>query len=124
MSLDVNTSIWYNNYYYRQKLELLMKRSKDFKINNVFLKTLINFSQKIEKKINFPFLFYTLSIFLRLMCIFVILFILRIMVYETDSWVPLINLIFCFGIFIDLVYFMIRKKEHIGYFFKPLNINN
>ncbi|CAF0972511.1 unnamed protein product [Brachionus calyciflorus] len=36
------------------------------------------------------------------------------MINETDSWIPMINLIFCLGILIDLVYFVIRKKEHTG----------
>lgn len=37
------------------------------------------------------------------------------MIYETDSYLPLIYLVFSLGILVDLVYFLRRKKEHSGF---------
>lgn len=36
------------------------------------------------------------------------------MIHETDSYEPLLYLVFCFGIIFDLIYFLKRKKEHVG----------
>jgi hypothetical protein len=65
--------------------------------------------QKISKKR------LLVSIFLRLLCIFVLLYVILIMVYETNSWMPLFCLFFCFAIFFDLVRLIFYKKEYVGY---------
>lgn len=56
-----------------------------------------------------------MSVFLRLLCMSVLVYVLLIMIHETDSWTPLVNLIFCAGIGIDLFYFIRRRREHAGY---------
>lgn len=116
MIIENNVSIWYNNYFYRHKIENELNEFRKFELHdkNIFQNFFIKLLKIIRQNKFEPYLSNVTSVILRLICIFVILFILKVMVYETDSWIPIINLIFCFGILVDLVYFFIRRKEHIG----------
>ena len=114
--------IWYHNPNYKKKFvlianEILENESKQKndkkKIEILKIFYLMKNFLKITKSL---FLKYFLSIILRLVCIFVLIYVILVMIHETDSWFPLFNLIFCLGIFIDMIYFMSRKKEHTGYF--------
>lgn len=57
---------------------------------------------------------FILSLFLRLTCIGVLIHVTVVMIHESDSWLPALNLVFCLGIFVDLICFMRSKKEHVG----------
>lgn len=57
---------------------------------------------------------FILSLFLRLTCIGVLVHVTVVMIHESDSWLPALNLVFCLGIFVDLICFMRSKKEHVG----------
>ena len=97
---------------------MLTKNRRPLTKTKLLLKYLILKFLSLKKSLNdsvFSFLFlYLLSILLRLFCICVIVYVTLVMIHETDSWIPLINLIFCLGILLDLVYFLARKNEHIG----------
>lgn len=58
-------------------------------------------------------LFY-ISLILRFTCIVVLVYVTIIMIHESDSWIPGINLIFCFGISVDMIRFVRNRKEHLG----------
>jgi hypothetical protein len=58
---------------------------------------------------------YVFSIFLRLLCVLTIIYTTLIMIHEIDSWLPLLSLISCLGIFCDMIYFIRAKKEHTGF---------
>ena len=57
---------------------------------------------------------FILSIILRTLCVSVLVYVTLILINETDSYLPLFNLLFCIGIIFDLFYFISRKKEHVG----------
>jgi hypothetical protein len=57
---------------------------------------------------------FILSIILRTLCVSVLVYVTLILINETDSYLPLFNLLFCIGIIFDLIYFINRKKEHVG----------
>lgn len=111
VKLDKTVLIWYKNKYYRHKLNAYISNKSTYSFSN----GLINL---IKICFRFKFIlewsFFAISIVLRIICIYVIVYILKIMINETDSWIPMINLIFCLGIIYDLIYFIIRRKEHTG----------
>ena len=71
-------------------------------------------NQQRQNKKRLNWLLFSLSLILRVKCIFVLCYVLVIMINESDSWIPALNLIFCLGILIDLVCFVRSKKEHVG----------
>jgi hypothetical protein len=62
------------------------------------------------------FLSILLSIFLRIVCIISMFYANVIMIHETDSWIPLLSLIFVFLILADLIRFLTVREELTGYF--------
>lgn len=130
MKQDGLIKIWYDNPLYRNdcdryinefkksKNQKKLTLSKKYLLGYKFIKlTILNLSllnKKLENNLIIKWLFFSVSIFLRLLCIYVIVYVLLIMINETDSWVPLVNLVFCFGILFDLIYFIKRQKEHTG----------
>ena len=62
------------------------------------------------------FLSILLSIFLRIVCIISMFYANVIMIHETDSWIPLLSLIFAFLILVDLIRFLSVREELTGYF--------
>jgi hypothetical protein len=76
---------------------------------------LYSFDSTTPKSRNLRDALFYFSIILRLMCISVLVYVMLIMIHESDSWIPLINIVFCIGIIVDLVSFIKHKKEHIGF---------
>ena len=111
IKLDKTVSIWYKNKYYRNILNAYISNKLTYSFSYDLLHLIrICFKFKFILK----WTFFVLSITLRLVCVYVIVYILKIMINETDSWIPMINLIFCFGILYDLIYYITRRKEHTG----------
>lgn len=123
MRQDELIKVWCNNQTYRKKCDLYLNEYKMYKLKENserknYMRLTILYLIKLNKKFRNSFLLnwlcFFVSIFLRLLCIYVLIYVLMIMIKETDSWIPLINLVFCFGILVDLVYFVCREKEHTG----------
>ena len=98
-----------------EKNDLLKKRKHEkFESIKMFTLKLIELYEKFEKSWIFSQFIISLSIIVRILCIFVLTYVILVMINETDSWIPLVNFLFCFGIIVDLIYFIKRKKEHTG----------
>ena len=55
-----------------------------------------------------------LSLSLRLLCIWNLVYVVLVMVHETDSYLPLAVLVFCVGILFESFYLIKKRKEHLG----------
>jgi hypothetical protein len=55
------------------------------------------------------------SILLRLLCVIVLIYIILIMVYETDSWYPFISLIFLMAIVVDIMSLIFNFNQNCGF---------
>jgi hypothetical protein len=118
---DNLTQIWYENPLYYKRCNIIIdKLLKELLNNQQNQKSVYKLAQalglinRINQSDSFFVLLFLVSILMRLICIGVIVYVVLIMINETDSWIPLANLVFCFGIFIDMIYFIRRKKEHTG----------
>ena len=95
----------------------MIKPNRDNKSSTIAKFLILKFLST-KKSLNNSFIYFIflflISILLRIFCICAIAYVTLVMVHETDSWIPLINFIFCLGILFDLIYFLGRQKEHIG----------
>jgi hypothetical protein len=99
-----------------QEKNVLINNKKHYKIEltkRIVFKS-IKLYEKLGKSSIFGKFLTSVSIILRIDCIIVLSYVILVMINETDSWLPLVNFLFCFGIILDLIYFIHRKKEHTG----------
>ena len=76
-----------------------------------FIKILIKFFYLIKDLLD-TVLF---SILLRLLCMIVLIYIILIMIYETNSWYTFISLIFLAAILVDVVSLIFNMKQNYGF---------
>lgn len=83
-------------------------------VNWLMLKAYLWRSQAQGKDRLSRILSFSLSVILRIKCMLMLSYVSVIMIHESDSWIPALNLIFCFGILVDLICFVRSNKEHVG----------
>jgi hypothetical protein len=124
-------NLWYSNPTYHQRCKHYIKEYKKIlalenqsqsiqpstkirRLGRTIVFKCIKVSKFALKSDAFLFALFCVSILLRLLCMLIIFYVVLVMVHETDSWIPCVILVFCLGIFCDMIYFIKRRKEHTG----------